>query len=212
MLQTVVIVVGLLVEMVGWWFVSSRGRDVWSLMPFVLGGMGVAAVLARRPVWVDGVSVGTALMVGVGSGLILYLATRAFVWTANHWEPFRRDVAKEYGEAATVSRERSLVLSLVVMVPAEELFFRSLVQGHLGTVTVAATAAGLTLVAYVVANTTSRSLPIVAGAVVGGALWGVLAWWSGGVLASLGSHILWTGAMLAFPPGSGRKAEREVGA
>jgi membrane protease YdiL (CAAX protease family) len=209
-MQATVIIVGLIVEMVGWWFVSSRGRDVWALMPLVLGGMGVAAVLARRPVWVNGVSPAAALAAGVGSGLVLFLATRAFVWTANHWEPFRRDVAEEYGEAATVSRERSLVLSLIVMVPAEELFFRSLVQGHLGTVTAAATAAGLTLLAYVVANATSRSLPILAGAVVGGALWGALAWWSGGVLASLGSHILWTGAMLAFPPGAGRKAEREV--
>ena len=209
-MQAVVITAGLIVEMVGWWFVSSRGRDVWTLMPFVLGGMGVAAVLARRPVWVDGVSPGAALAVGVGSGLVLYLATRAFVWTANHWEPFRRDVAKEYGEAGTVSRERSLALSLIVMVPAEELFFRSLVQGHLGTVTAAATAAALTLLAYIVANATSRSLPILAGALVGGALWGALVWWSGGVLASLGSHILWTGAMLAFPPGAGRKAERKV--
>ena len=47
-----------------------------------------------------------------------------------------------------------------------------------------------------------------AGAIVGGALWGGLAWWSGGVLASLGSHILWTGLMLLLPPGAGRKVER----
>lgn len=211
-MQTLVIIAGVIVEMAGWWFVSSRGRDVWTLMPFVLGAMGIAAVLTRRPVWVDGVSPSEALAVGMGCGLVLFLATRAFVWTANHWEPFRRDVAKEYGEAATVSLERSLVLSLLVMVPAEELFWRGLAQGYLGTVTAAATAAGLTLLGYVLANLPSRSLPIVAGAIVGGALWGALAWWSGGVLASLGSHILWTGAMLAFPPGAGRKAERKVGA
>jgi membrane protease YdiL (CAAX protease family) len=53
----------------------------------------------------------------------------------------------------------------------------------------------------------SRSLPIVAGALVGGALWGALAWWSGGVLAPLASHILWTGLMLARPP---RASEVEV--
>ena len=61
---------------------------------------------------------------------------------------------------------------------------------------------------YVVANLPSRSLPIVAGAVVGGALWAALAWWSGGVLAPLASHILWTGLMLGCrrepaDPGSG---------
>jgi membrane protease YdiL (CAAX protease family) len=59
----------------------------------------------------------------------------------------------------------------------------------------------------VVANVPSRSLPIVAGALVGGAVWGALAWWSGGVLAPLASHILWTGLMLARPP---RASEVEV--
>ncbi len=67
-----------------------------------------------------------------------------------------------------------------------------------------AAAAMAAWVGYVVANMPSRSLPIVAGAVVGGALWTGLAWWSGGVLASLASHILWTGLMLACPPGAGR--------
>lgn len=202
------IVAGLLAEMIGWWLVSARGRDVWALMPFVLGGMGAAAVLVRSPVWVDGPSAAVALCVGIASGLILFVATRVFVWGAAHWAPFRGAVAEKYTEAATVTLERSLVLSLIVMVPSEELFWRGLVQGHLGTVTAAATAAGLSLLGYVVANLPSRSLPIVAGAIVGGAVWTVLAWWSGGVLASLGSHILWTGAMLAFPPGVGRKAER----
>ncbi len=210
-MQGLVIVVGLVAEMAAWWLVSTRGRDVWALMPLVLGGMGVAAVLARPPVWVVDVEPGVVLAAGAGSGAALYLATRAFVWGAGHWEPFRRGVAREYREAATVSLARSLVLSLLVMAPAEELFFRSLVQGHLGTVSAAATAAGVTLVAYVAANVPSRSLPIVAGSLVGGALWGGLAWWSGGVLASLVSHILWTGAMLAFPPGTGRQAEGKVG-
>jgi membrane protease YdiL (CAAX protease family) len=203
-------VVGTAAEIVGWWFVSTRGRDVWRLMPFVLGGMGVAAVIARPPVLASDVSDATALAVGLASGLALYAATRAFVWAASHWAPFRRAVVAEYEEAATVSVGTSLVLSLVVMVPAEELFWRGLFQGHLTEANGAAAAAVATVLVYVVANAPSRSLPIVAGAIVGGALWGGLAWWSGGVLACLGSHILWTGAMLAFPPGTGRTAEREV--
>jgi membrane protease YdiL (CAAX protease family) len=54
---------------------------------------------------------------------------------------------------------------------------------------------------YVVANLPSRLLPIIAAAVVGGALWTALAWWTGGVLAPIASHMLWTGLMLGFPPG-----------
>jgi hypothetical protein len=56
----------------------------------------------------------------------------------------------------------------------------------------------------ILANVPSRSLPIIAGAIVGGALWGGLARWSDGVLAPLASHILWTGSMLALPPKVGR--------
>jgi membrane protease YdiL (CAAX protease family) len=41
---------------------------------------------------------------------------------------------------------------------------------------------------------------------VGGALWGGLAWWTGGIAASLASHGVWTAMMLARPPGSGRTA------
>ena len=199
-------VAGTLAEMVGWWLVASRGRDVWRLMPVVLGAMGVAAVLARRPDWAADVAPATALAVGIASGLVLYAATRAFVWVAAHWGPFRRAVVDKYAEAATVPLATSLILSLLVMVPSEELFWRGLFQGRLGVALGAGTAAGLTRVVYVFANGPSRSLPILAGAIVGGALWTGLAWWSGGVLASLGSHILWTGAMLALPPGAGREA------
>ncbi len=199
-------VAGTFAEMAGWWLVASRGRDVWRLMPLVLGAMGVAAVLVRRPVWTDGVSALTALAAGIASGFVLYVGTRAFVWVAAHWRPFRRAVVEKYAEAATVPLARSLALSLLVMVPSEEFFWRGLFQGRLGVAVGAATAAGLTWIVYVVANGPSRSLPILAGAFVGGALWTGLAWWSGGVLASLGSHILWTGAMLALPPGAGREA------
>jgi membrane protease YdiL (CAAX protease family) len=203
-MQILVIIAGTLAEMAGWWVVSAGRRDVWRLMPWVLGIIGVAAVLARRPVLTHGVPAGAALAVGLGSGLALYVATRAFVWVAAHWSRFREDVVGKYEEAATVSFAASLVLSLLVMVPAEELFWRGLTVGRFEVSLSATAAAGLAWLLYVVANAPSRSLPIVAGAVVGGALWTGLAWWSGGVLASLVSHILWTGAMLTLPPGAGR--------
>lgn len=199
-------VAGTLAEMAGWWLVATRGRDVWRIMPVVLGAMGVAAVLARRPVWAADVTAVTALAVGIAAGLVLYVATRAFVWIAAHWGPFRRAVVEKYAEAAAVPLATSLTLSLLVMVPSEEFFWRGLFQGRLGVALGAGTAAGVTWIIYAFANGPSRSLPILAGAIVGGALWTVLAWWSGGVLASLGSHILWTGAMLALPPGAGREA------
>jgi membrane protease YdiL (CAAX protease family) len=91
-----------------------------------------------------------------------------------------------------------------VAVPGEELFWRGLVQGRLAEATSLATGAVLAWAGYVAANLAPMSLPIAAAAIVGGACWGALAWLTGGVLASLLCHAIWTGLMLAFPPGAGR--------
>jgi membrane protease YdiL (CAAX protease family) len=210
MLQTTVMIVGMAAQLVGWRRAAVGRGNVWSVMPWVLGGMGVAAVLVHPPVAATKTADGTALAIGAASGLLLYAGTRAFVWVASLWPRFRRAVVASYEEAADVSRVKALLLSLLVMVPAEELFWRSLFQGHLAVVLGSgAAAAALAWLSYIVANVPSGSLPIVAGAVVGGALWSGLAWWSGGVLAPLGSHILWTGLMLALPPGAGRRGTAE---
>jgi membrane protease YdiL (CAAX protease family) len=205
-MQVAVMVAGAVAEFAGWWLVATGRADVWKLMPIVLGGMGIAAVLVRPPVAADGTSATTALLVGLGVGLALYAGTRVFVWVASRWAPFRRDVLEQYGRAGQVTLRTTLVLSLAVMVPSEELFWRGLFQGRLGDAMAPAAAAALAWLVYLVSNAASRSLPIVAGAIVGGAVWAGLAWWSGGVLASLASHILWTGSMLALPPGAGRPA------
>jgi hypothetical protein len=201
---------GLVTELAGWWTVATRRTSVWRVMPVVLGAMGVAGVLARRPVWAGHVGAAAALGLGVGAGLVLYVATRAFVWVATWWERFRVDVVRQYGYANDASRAVRWTTSLGVMVPAEELFWRGLFQAHLTSTCGAGTAAVLTWLAYVSGNSTSRSLSLIAGAVVGGGLWVALAWWSGGMLASLASHILWTGLMLAIPPGAGRAAGGSV--
>ncbi|MEP6973511.1 MAG: CPBP family glutamic-type intramembrane protease [Actinomycetota bacterium] len=203
-MQPAVMVIGALAEVIGWRLVATGRATVWRLMPAVFVGMGVAAVLVRRPVVAVRVDDGVALGGGLASGLILYAGTRVFVAIAGRWEPFHRHVVEKYEEAATVSLRRSLVLSLLIMVPAEELFWRGLFQARVDWSLVAAAAGLWTWVAYVGVNLTSGSLPIVAGAVVGGALWAGLAVWSGGMLASLVSHMLWTGLMLAVPPGAGR--------
>ena len=200
-------VAGVLAEIVGWWLVSHAGAHVWRLMPVVLGTMGLAAVLARPPVAaVDEVTVAdgagrrpgqpawrSSWAPGSSSGL------------AAHWEPFRRDVVEKYAEAAEVSLARSLR-----PVAGRSWSRRRSCSGggcsRAGSqCSMAGGAAAVAAwVGYVGANLASRYLPIVAGAWSAGALWAGLAWWSGGVLASLASHILWTGLMLALPPGAGR--------
>lgn len=205
-MRAAVIVIGIIAQMVAWWRISSGRVTVWQLMPFVLGAMGIAALLLMPPPERT-TGLGMALAVGAGAGFALFLGTRVFVAIASHWGPFARHVEEAYREAAEEPVRAALVLSLLVSVPAEEIFYRGLVQRTLwGTPLGAGGAAVAVLLLYVLGNLPSRSLPIVAGAVVGGAVWGALAWWSGGLAAPLASHILWTGLMLVLPPKVGREA------
>lgn len=204
-MQLVVAVVGMIVEGITWRGVAARRLDLWRVMPVVLGAMAVAAVLVRRPTLVGSVGVSTATLVGVAAGITLFAATRVFVAVAAAWPPFRRATRAIYGQARPVSVAFALGVSAFVMVPFEELFWRGLVQARLADGLGAGMGAALTWTAYVATNVASRSLPILLGAAVGGALWAGLAWWSGGMLASLLSHILWTGLMLGLPPKPGRE-------
>lgn len=208
-MEIAIIVAGISAEVFGWWLVASGRADIWKVMPVVLGSMGAAAVIVRPPVAAPGTGVATAALAGLAAGLVLYLATRAFVWVASHWGPFRHDMLETYGRAGEVTLVTTLVLSLAIMVPAEELFWRGLVQPRLSDAFAPAMATLATWVAYIGVNLASRSQPIVAAAIVGGAVWAGLAWWSHGVLASAASHILWTGLMLALPPGAARPAIEE---
>jgi membrane protease YdiL (CAAX protease family) len=204
-----IVALGVVAEAAAWAAVSWGGRSVWRTLPPVLGVMAVAALLVT-PTREPDVGRTAAFAAGAASGIALFVATRVFVAVASRWEPFRRHTEQSYTLAAGTSFPVALALSLLVTVPAEELFWRGLAAPALGETSVGV--AGGAVVAwglYVLANAPSRSLAIVAGAVVGGAVWAWLGWWSGGVLAPLASHILWTGPMLAFPPGAGRKAETE---
>jgi hypothetical protein len=200
----VAIVVAALVEFVVWRLVAVGRASVWRLLVAVFALHAVVAVAiggfsgpGDRGAWF-------AAGVGLAAGLLLYIATRLFVVVAVGWPPFRRHVEERYGLAREIPLATALVLSVGVAVTGEELFWRGLVQDRLTEATSPALGAVLTWAGYVVANLPSASLPIVAAAVVGGATWTALAWYTGGILASLICHAIWTGLMLAFPPAAGR--------
>src|SRR5688572_29586639 len=101
-MEIAIIVAGISAEVFGWWLVASGRADIWKVMPVVLGSMGAAAVIVRPPVAAPGTGVATAALAGLAAGLVLYLATRAFVWVASHWGPFRHDMLETYGRAGEV--------------------------------------------------------------------------------------------------------------
>jgi membrane protease YdiL (CAAX protease family) len=199
-MDTVVMVLGFVAEVIAWSLVA-RGRNVWTTMTPVLATMGVVALvvgpIARSPEVAPGVS----LAVGLGLGVLLYVATRVAMVIMARWGTFRRHALEMYRKQGGLSLGVALLLSIALSVPGEELFWRGFFQGQLASSLEGRTAlaAMLAWIAFVLANLPSANLAIAAGAVVGGAVWVGLAWWTGGVLASLACHIVWTGMMVTFP-------------
>jgi membrane protease YdiL (CAAX protease family) len=200
-MDAAVMIGGLALEGAAWWVVAFRRRDVWRATVPVLVAIGVAALVAGPPWWSPEVRPAIALAGGVATGVVLYLATRAFVAVVAPWEAFQRHSLSMYLRQGERSLVRALVLSVVLSVPGEEVFWRGFFQRELldafeGR---AALAALVTWAAFVLVNLPSANLAIVAGAVVGGAAWTGLGWWCGGALAPLASHAVWTALMLSFP-------------
>jgi uncharacterized protein len=193
-------VLGFAAQATAWWFVASRRQNVWRVMTPTLAAMGLAALLVHRPVWTPRVDAAAAVGVGIAAGLALYAGTRVFVAVVRPWETFRRHSVAMYAQQEGLPLAAALALSLVLSVPGEELFWRGLFQPELaGALDAPALGALIAWAAYVTANLPSRNLAIVAGAIVGGAVWSGLGSWSGGPLAPLVSHLAWTALMISFP-------------
>ena len=187
-----VAVAGALAVVVAWRLTVAGRVSVWWSMGVVEGAAGVVAVATGRVRLARGFTPIAALAIGLGAGLVLYLATRAFVAVARRSLVFERHVATIYGRREGLSIWTTLILAAGVTASGEELFWRGLVQGRFGALA--------TWGAYILVNVASENLPVVAGAIVSGAVWGGLALGTHGVLASLGCHAVWTALMLALPP------------
>lgn len=187
---------------VAWFAIRSRPTALWVvngiLLP-VLGGLSILTGVVRGsgeldPAW--------AAFLGLTAGLGLYAATAAFMAVAGRWPPLARHTSALYESRSHVSLPAAVLVSALLVAPGEELVWRGVVlevvRDGLGS---SAWLAGLLAwVGYVAANAASGSVPIVLGAVVGGAAWSLLAVLTGGVLASIACHAVWTALMVAFPP------------
>jgi len=207
--------VGIAATSAAWCAVAWRGIIIWRVMPPVLAALGVATLIwgdvelaGPAAIAVDadlGRSVVVAVATGALVGIALFVATRIVYVPLSRWGRFSRDAQHEYEAAATRSRRTGLAFAFI-SAASEELFWRGWVQPEL--LVTAAGAVGVALLgswgAYVVANLLSRSLVLVMGAVVGGAVWVAVGAATGGVAAPLACHVVWTLAMIALPPGTRR--------
>lgn len=209
MLIFVLMALGGAAVFLAWGLVRRGSVSVWVAMSSVVGAAGLASLASGRIHLSPRVGLAWSAVAGVGAGVILYLATAAFVLIVRRWPVFDRHVAQIYDQRKGLALPVAMVLAALVVAPGEELFWRGLVQGRFAQAIGWPGATAITWGAYVAANAASGSLPILAGAVVSGAVWGALALWTRGVLASGLCHAVWTALMLAAPPG-GPAARRAV--
>jgi membrane protease YdiL (CAAX protease family) len=199
-LSEILAVAGPVAIVVAWVVVRAGMATVWTAMGATLALLGILSfptVDAAGPE----LSVPVAALIGVGGGVVLYLATAVFLFVALRWPPLARHTDEVYDQRQGLSLGRALAISLLAVAPGEELLWRGVVLGVLmralpgwpGATVVA-------WLAYVAANAFSGSLPIVLAAAVGGAAWTALAAWTGGVVAAVACHITWTGLMIVRPP------------
>ena len=199
-----VLVLGLVAEGTAWWAVTTRSVSIWASVVPVAGAMGIAALALGPPPLYRGVSPAIACLAGVAAGIGLYVATRGFLLAIRGWPPFREHAILIYLRQGSVPVALAVLLSVGVSAVGEELFWRGLFRAHAVSGAPVASAV-VSWAGFVLANLPSLNLAIVAAALVGGAVWTVLALWSGGVLASLLCHGLWTGLMLMAPVVDARK-------
>jgi uncharacterized protein len=203
-MREAVLVVGVLAQVIVW-RVVVRGRvPFWPATATTFAVIGIASLLAGDPSCCRETEVALACGVGVVSGLVFYGATRVVVDLASRHPLLHRAVADVYRRSQETTFVTVLALTLVIAVPGEELFWRGFVLPELSDATGSLTGALLTWAAAVGVNAAWASAPLLAGAVVGGALWTGLATWSGGFVAPIASHLVWTGLMLVWPPPAAR--------
>lgn len=200
MLVVAVIAAGVLGAAAAWRLEDGGRISVWVAMPTVSGAAGVAAAATGRVALSSQVSWPSALGSGTGTGLALYAATVAVVRLARRHPFFERRVREVYARREGIPLPWALLLGAGVTAVGEELFWRGLGQGWAGEELGPLAGAVVTWGAYVAVNGASGSLPILAAALVPGAVWGALALWTQGALASLGCHVTWTALMVARPP------------
>jgi membrane protease YdiL (CAAX protease family) len=185
---------------VTWLLIRTDKISIWTGSASSNAVLAALALLTERVRGPGRLDIWPAVLVGLGAGAALYAATAAFMAVAGRWPPLHRATTEIYGRRVGMSAPNVIALAAGVVAPAEEIFWRGLVQGVLAAATSPLGGAALGWTAYVAVNAISGSIPILLGAVVGGAVWSGLAWWTGGVVASLVCHSLWTTLMILRPP------------
>jgi len=180
-----------------WAAIRLGGVSIWAAMGWTAGPLGLLSLLTG---WVEPGGGLVVVPIGLGAGLVLYAATLVFLHLVRGWTLLARHTREVYSWRRGMSLGAVVAIACLVVAPGEEALWRGLVQGRLAAALGEGAAAAAGWALYVVANLASGSVPIVLGAAVGGAVWAALAFWTGGILAGVACHVVWTGLMILRPP------------
>ena len=180
-----------------WAAIRLGGVSIWAAMGWTAGPLGLLSLLTG---WVEPGGGLVVVPIGLGAGLVLYAATLVFLHLVRGWTLLTRHTREVYSWRRGMSLGAVVAIACLVVAPGEEALWRGLVQGRLAAALGEGAAAAAGWALYVVANLASGSVPIVLGAAVGGAVWAALAFWTGGILAGVACHVVWTGLMILRPP------------
>jgi membrane protease YdiL (CAAX protease family) len=203
---TVTVLIGVVIAAGGWGAMFAAGRQhFWTRAALAGAAIALYAVavephviahLLTRPRW----EIDVAL--GVGSGALLFV----IFWIGEQLlVVVLPTLAAEVGDLYAVRGETKATyvpLVLAVAGPAEELFFRGLVQQRAGFV--------LGLVVYGAVHLWERKVILVLAAVVGGLYWGALLGLTGGLVAPIVSHLVWA-MLIVWKPARPTAAAERVG-
>jgi membrane protease YdiL (CAAX protease family) len=130
--------------------------------------------------------------VGVAGAAVLY----AIFWVGEQALvvvlPTLADEVRDLYDIRGSTKRQYMPVVLALAAPGEELFFRGLWQARAGFL--------VGLVVYGAVHLWERKVILVLAAVLGGAFWGLLLTWTGGLIAPLVSHFLWGLAIIVWKP------------
>jgi membrane protease YdiL (CAAX protease family) len=185
-----------IVGVAAWGFMFALGReDFWRRAAVSGAAVGIYAVavqphrighlLTPAHPWAD---VGVGIAGAVFLYTVFWIGEQALVVVL----PTLADEVNDLYDLRGSTRRRYMPLVLALAAPGEELFFRGLWQARAGFV--------VGLAVYGAVHLWERKVILVLAAVLGGAFWGLLLTWTGGLVAPLVSHFLWALAIIVWKP------------
>jgi membrane protease YdiL (CAAX protease family) len=188
------VLVGLVVAAVAWGLLFALGREgFWPRAAAAGAAIGSYALVVLRH------DLGSLLRpalpevaLGVASAAVLWAVFFAGDRLVTRWFPrLSAQVDGLYAVRGETTTAR-MPFVLAVIGPAEEVFWRGLVQARAGI--------AVALVAYALVHVWERKPILLLAALVGGAFWGALFAWRGTLVAPIVSHLLWDLAIIVWFP------------